>query len=694
MRLSPSVDGLHEQFAGAAVNATQLVAALLRTHAYVPGELAARLPSDGGDELPVEQWIERAHDVFDAEPGTVLHGRLFIVALALLDTVAGGQLARTGALHELIAGLRDAPPLRAEFVGRWEMLLGNAPYPPSVGPPAQTPATEPAAASAGAADAQRRQSLRSADERVATHADDPAVVDQLGRRPFATVIADRIREVWAGRAARADERGGSFMVHVHGPWGSGKSSVLNFLAADLRDHARASRAAEPIVVEFNAWRHQRLRPPWWTLIREIHGQSARSLARTDRLAALRLRLRWRLWRAQLDWLPVLVAGLLLVLGVPLAWLAARAIGTEVDAEVPLNLLAALLTIGAAAFALSRSLVFGSARAAQTYADLRSDPLDPIVKLFGRLATALGRPLVVFIDDLDRCDAGYVVELLEGIQTLFRSAPVTYVVAADRKWICSSFETCYEGFGATIGEPGRPLGYLFLDKMFQISAGVPQPPPRLQRDYWEALLCGGTSPAELEAQVRAREPAALRELAGVHTQADLERRIEQARDAADPAAEHAMRAAAARRITSPEAQRAAEHRLRGFAPLLEPNPRAMTRLVNAFGLHQATHLLEGRSVPPETLARWTIVELRWPLLADHLTQHPQTLALLSAPDGAAHASEVLRPLLEDEQVRRVIHGDGDGGVALTEATIREIVGRSAESRAEEARAEDRGIAVPA
>jgi KAP family P-loop domain len=44
---------------------------------------------------------------------------------------------------------------------------------------------------------------------------------------------------------------------------------------------------------------------------------------------------------------------------------------------------------------------------------------------------VNRPVVVFVDDLDRCESKYVVEFLEGIQTLFREAPITYVVAADR-----------------------------------------------------------------------------------------------------------------------------------------------------------------------------------------------------------------------------------------------------------------------
>jgi KAP-like P-loop domain-containing protein len=146
----------------------------------------------------------------------------------------------------------------------------------------------------------------------------------------------------------------------------------------------------------------------------------------------------------------------------------------------------------ALLAFSRSLLFGSATAAQAYMDARSDPLGPIIALFEKLVGAIERPVVVFIDDLDRCDGTYVIALLEGIQTLFRTRRVTYVIAADRKWICSCFEKRYADFSKTIGEPGRPLRYLFLDKVFQVSASVPRVSAQMQESYWQSLLRAGAS----------------------------------------------------------------------------------------------------------------------------------------------------------------------------------------------------------
>lgn len=95
------------------------------------------------------------------------------------------------------------------------------------------------------------------EEHTPTHLDDPTRVDQLNRRPFADVMAIRIREIWdLGRqtgslptearvktepmssegfnskkgelsSTRSNDHR-SLAVHLHGPWGAGKTSVMNF----------------------------------------------------------------------------------------------------------------------------------------------------------------------------------------------------------------------------------------------------------------------------------------------------------------------------------------------------------------------------------------------------------------------------------------------------------------------------------
>jgi len=538
-------------------------------------------------------------------------------------------------------------------------------------------------------------------EQVHPHADDPARIDLLSRRTFAEVLATRIEEISGiGSQADASATRPSFAVHLHGPWGTGKTSVFNFLQA----HLQARRHGRPrwVVVKFDAWRQQRLRPPWWTLLSEIQSQAARQL---DLWPATALRLRWLAWRARADWLPVLITVMLLAVAVWVMKTDSRAsVATPADrggavqpspgpanaaaahtllsdeqaksAEQRLKVLIALAAASGALLTLSRSLVFGSGRSAQAYVDMRSDPLGPLVRVFGRTVRAMGRPVIVLIDDLDRCEGDFVVDLLEGLQTLLREAPVTYVVAADRKWIASSFEKRYEQFGLPLGEPGRPLGYLFLDKIFQVSTEVPRLSHDLQTGFFNRLLmqADGADDASRDEHRRQAEHTATESVAGSVTHEALQARIREA--GGDQELEIATRAAAARKIASAEAQLATEHRLQWMADLLEPNPRAMKRLLNAYAMNQAAQILAGRDVLPESLARWTILEQRWPLLAEFLALSPRLTRLF---DGSTAPTTRIPPALADlvgnDAVAAVIgrHGADESG-ALDEAAVRLVTGQ--------------------
>jgi len=57
--------------------------------------------------------------------------------------------------------------------------------------------------------------------------DSPATVDELGRKPLADALAARLMRLQRDEAASAQPK--AVMVHLHGPWGSGKSSLVRFL---------------------------------------------------------------------------------------------------------------------------------------------------------------------------------------------------------------------------------------------------------------------------------------------------------------------------------------------------------------------------------------------------------------------------------------------------------------------------------
>ena len=93
---------------------------------------------------------------------------------------------------------------------------------------------------------------------------------------------------------------------------------------------------------------------------------------------------------------------------------------------------------------------------------------------------------------------------------------------------------------------------------------------------------------------------------------------------DDLIKQAMHGVAAKRITTSKGRERTGHLLEPYSDLLEPNPRSMKRLVNAYGLHKAVNLLAGHKVEREPLALWSILEMRWPLLTDYLADHPENV----------------------------------------------------------------------
>lgn len=559
------------------------------------------------------------------------------------------------------------------------------------------------------------------DELVPTHADGPASVDELGREGFARVLARRIRDArkeealnskrepdspapwpaWAGwvrrppwtrraREARRASRGGAFIVHLHAPWGAGKTSVLNFLAAELGKPDKEAPAPRSVVVHFNAWRHQRIEPPWWWLMTALYSGAVRDLSTFNRSRAIRLRLHEWYWRSKGGW-PGYLALVAVACIVGFAWRAGwfGARGDEslfsLDSVKGFLVTAAaivtpLLTVWGLLHAMGRWVFTSSARGARRFVANTSDPMRLVQEHLADLSQWIHHDVVVMIDDLDRCKGPYVVELLEGIQTLFRDIPVTYVIAADRDWLADSYAAEYAGFGSVAGETGRPVGYFFLEKTFQISTGLPQLGDRFDA-FWGRILRSASVPGRKELE-KARNVASS-ELGGL-TSHQVQAEII-ANPGRTPADVQARKETLAVQMVTTRALERTTHTLEPFRRLLgrDPNPRTMKRLVNAYGIARGIETLapdkptdnpvdkpRDSHLDEQETALWTILTLRWPRLASYLTRYPEHLAAVGPADPPAAVPTDLRPLFTDPEVLAVIQGDAeDISATITEEFLR-------------------------
>ncbi|UQU64473.1 P-loop NTPase fold protein [Couchioplanes caeruleus] len=321
-----------------------------------------------------------------------------------------------------------------------------------------------------------------------------------------------------------------------------------------------------------------------------------------------------------------------------------------------------------------------------------------------------RPLVVFVDDLDRCSPGAVVQVIEAIN-LFLAGEFpncVFVVAMEPAVVAAHVEAVYKDLAAQ-PQAGRPaawstLGWRFLEKIVQLPLSLPPPNgDRQTNGYLDSLLdqprgpvpapepqpatvasqaprtavpdrssAGGTGPpatvgpsapneagdgdraarvAQVEAAIRRRSPTT-ETLAAAALQAQAEV-IPGAAGTLLPETSEAANRVLVELYSDSEARTAI---LAGVPGLASDNPREIKRFVNLFRFYSfiaQQHQLQGLpAVSGAQIAKLSVLAIRWP----HL------LALL----GRRSADGVVTNLGHLEQSLRSAAGTTDAWREATRA----------------------------
>lgn len=641
-----------------------------------------------GDAKPMSTWVSEVRSLYEVSFVTLLNGRLFILGLYLIDSDLRKPLywiisdLNKEVEKNFNKGLRSL--LSHKGLELWDMLF------------------------------------RSERDSVPTWGDFPTKIDELGRKAFAKALVSRLEWVreqneirepqksraltflshihrrWGSRKSSTEEQkspNGAFLLHIHGPWGSGKSSVLQLMRAELED--RKKLPSHWNVIEFNAWQHQRIGIPWWSLMDSVYKQAVRNLQKNCLWHSLALRAREHWWRLRVGhsillWIPATVFGVLGFIFLA-SFYGIIPVSTSSDYGVT-ALISLVVSFLSGIQALRSSLVPGSERAAKQFAELKSEPTRRLSNHFNDLIKWVHQPVAIFIDDLDRCTSGYTVDFLEGIQTMFREANVVYVIAADRRWIHTSYQQSYQVFVNTVFEPSRELGEIFLDKIFQMSVSIPHISPETQKQYWERLLYDIPLADEKSIdQIREETHARVKQFRTEPEMLNEVKRQEENKEI-KPIYRQVLRETVAERLSSPEVQQHTAHTLIEFYPLLELNPRAMKRFINAYGMTRTIDLLSGKEiVEPKKLALWTVVRMRWPSLADYLENNDDKIQYIGANNDVLkeHVDSGFHDMFNDVNIRRVIRGEGIG-VSMDKSTLRKLTGESMKKKGKLNRANRKAV----
>jgi hypothetical protein len=632
----------------AELSAYEVVAELLKTHpTYADnraGSFDVGAAPPGAERLGFTEWLARVRPLFDR---TLLHElttRTVVWGLALLDRQLLTRLERDGFLEAFRAH-------------RTEEILS----------------------------AEGRALLERADARPGTAVTSDAWTwrDDLESELYADAIATFIRD---GRT-RAP-----LTIGIKAPWGGGKTSLMKMIQRRLdpatdpdspparpdrsaeshlkvlkflrdtwgRTQEQAAAQLEPdhpikpgqpagdperITVWFNAWKYQSSEQLWAGLAHAIVSQLERRMSPLQRerfWASLQVRrihpgaLRRSIYRA-------LVTRLL-------PWVLTIAVGgiiAAAGAVIPGFAVGGFAAVGA----IARGLGFLREDVAAISPALVSDPgyegklgflhlVDADMKRILDLANATPEhPLVVFVDDLDRCSYGTVAQVIEALNVFLAGdfENCIFVIGMEPDLVAAQIHVAYERLFDRLGKPRTgDLGWRFLEKMVQLPVALPPPSSTGVDRYLDSILGRGLgAKVTIEAADLGDDAPEVQEAEklfsdeAVSTAAGVGPALDRVRERAAQAAPLTPRQEAAiRRVGRQEFAHhlteqdpAVRTMLRTLIDELPPNPREIKRFINVYRFYAfIQYEREAAGLPAPTLegvAKLALLAVRYPHLLSAL-----------------------------------------------------------------------------
>lgn len=363
-------------------------------------------------------------------------------------------------------------------------------------------------------------------------------------------------------------------IGVFGTWGTGKSTVLRLVEKKF-EHSDP----KPLVIKFDAWLYQGYDDAKAALMEVVADRLLEEAKDNETLLEKAKQFASRVNYFRAIGLAADV-GVGMALGVPPGLLTSAGsaisalIARKPDAEAAKD----VQEEGKAAIEAWSKLIKPEAA--------RTPPKEIAAfrKEFGDILTDLGRPLVLFIDNLDRCLPDVAIGTLEAIRLFLFIPGTAFVIAADEDMVRHSVAKHFS-------DPTARHVHDYLDKVIQVPMQVPQVGPEDVRAYIYSLFVGALAPTQLHS-----------------VQSLLLDRLQKSWQGATFTREEVDAAAgnpAGLLDTLAVCDRLAP--ILATAPNIGGNPRIVKRLLNAVTLRQTLAASRKMNVDLATLAKLAIFE---------------------------------------------------------------------------------------
>jgi hypothetical protein len=324
-------------------------------------------------------------------------------------------------------------------------------------------------------------------------------VDLLHFRPFANSIAKDL----IPNSIKGSYMNTSLTIAVYGGWGCGKTSFLQMVSKRLEAN---DIGIHPIW--FNAWKYVEKDNLWAALIQRIldqapvYGKWYRRAWVKFRIWKDTIRLSEGLWEIIRKIFPVILKcffifiGLYLLVGLDNKTIASflHQWFPNIPVSVQESILKVIGVLTAAVAALSGpfSLIdLFKGNLGIDYSKFKKKPnyrehiafLDEFHKELENITRLLGRgkkPLVIIIDDLDRCPYDQVIQVIEAIKIFLDTEGCVFLLGIDRDLVVRAIANKYkdimgiDGSDSDILPPKKPVFYEeYIDKIIHLAFVLPR-----------------------------------------------------------------------------------------------------------------------------------------------------------------------------------------------------------------------------
>lgn len=234
--------------------------------------------------------------------------------------------------------------------------------------------------------------------------------DKLSRRGFAEGAAGALQKVSSSTG---------LVVSIEGAWGSGKTSVLALIEAIL---SQPTSPPQPLIVHFNPW----LIGEKDALLRHFLSRIAGAIKLSDNTRD------------------------------------GKKVASEIKAYSKAFDLVKLIPGAEPWASMIKSVVEAAGSATSAVADYKTPDLEAYKQKVEQALQKFPRPIIVFIDDIDRLFPLEVFEMVRIIKAVGEFPRVGYVLAWDSAYVSSALEKL-----------GVPYAHSYLDKVVQVRMPLPR-----------------------------------------------------------------------------------------------------------------------------------------------------------------------------------------------------------------------------